>query len=123
MSEENNLVSENIKPNISNLIITEEEKNLILENIKNEFKLTAKKRGRKPKAQEDKVWDQPQYKKDYFNKYYHEKIKNKEVVMETCPDCGKEYNHLWKSQHKKTKSHTLFIELKNKLLEGKKVVE
>jgi hypothetical protein len=101
----------------NSLVISEEEKKLILENIKNEFKLTAKKRGRKPKAQEDKVWDQPQYKKDYFNKYYHEKIKTKEVQMEDCPECGKSYNHLWKSQHKATKHHLLFIELKNKLLD------
>ena len=74
-----------------------------------------KKRGRKPAIGETEhnVWDDPQYKKDYFNDYYKNVIKNKPIVIIQC-ECGKEYQKIHKSQHNHSKHHKMYIELKKK---------
>ncbi len=77
-----------------------------------------KKKGRKPKAEEEKLWDNKEYKRNYFNNYYATKrkevLKNKPIEMVKC-ECGKEYNSQWKSQHCRTKHHIVYMEIKNNL--------
>ncbi len=77
-----------------------------------------KKRGRKPKGPDDtKVWDDHQYRKDYFNDYYKNVVKNKPIQIIQC-ECGKEYQKIHKSQHNHSKHHKMYMEFQ-KLLEDK----
>ncbi len=95
------------------------ENNLVLHNeILEMVKSQMKKRGRKPKGENDKkVWDDVQYKRDYFNDYYKNVLKNKPIEMVEC-ECGKPYNRLHKSQHTHGKHHTLYMDIKGKLVQS-----
>lgn len=73
------------------------------------------KRGRKPRiGQVDyNVWDDPQYRKDYYNEYYRNKRASMPKESVIC-ECGKEYKKHRLSSHKTTKHHILYMEFKEK---------
>ncbi len=73
-----------------------------------------KRRGRKPKTQTDetKVWDNSDYRKQYYHKYYMTK-RNKTYV--TC-ECGTQCMETLKHIHEQSKHHQMYLEMKNKLL-------
>ncbi len=109
--------------------MSEENNNLVLEaelidttwhdEILEQVKQQMGKRGRKPKSgvvSEANVWDDSQYRKDYFNDYYKTVIKNKPIQMIDCC-CGKSYNKLHKSQHNHSKHHILYMDIKGKMVE------
>ena len=115
MSEENSLVLE------AKLIDTEMWHDEILERVKSQMG----KRGRKPKSGvvvENNVWDDVQYRRDYFNDYYKNVLKNKPIEMVEC-ECGRAYNKLHKSQHNHSKHHILYMDIKGKILVEKNPVE
>ncbi len=100
-----------------------EKNNLVIPNhdeILERVKLQMGKRGRKPKSGvvvENNVWDDVQYRRDYFNDYYKNVLKNKPIEMVEC-ECGRAYNKLHKSQHNHSKHHILYMDIKGKI--GKK---
>ena len=86
--------------------------------ILNLVEANMKKRGRKPRiGQTDyNVWDDPQYRKDYYNEYYKNKVASLPKESVIC-ECGREYKKHRLSSHKTTKHHILYMEFKNRLKE------
>jgi hypothetical protein len=68
-----------------------------------------KRRGRPNK--EVCLWNDSEYKANYFKKYFEEARLN--TVMVEC-ECGKKYSSVYKYKHMHSKWHTRYEELKNR---------
>ena len=79
--------------------------------------LIPKRRGRKPKVsseetEEKKVWDDPDYRKNYYHNYYSNK-RDKNYI--TC-ECGTKCMETYKYIHEQSKHHQQYLDMKQKLI-------
>lgn len=77
-----------------------------------------KRRGRKPKVdsqepQEKKVWSDPEYRKNYYHKYYSTKRDKNYITCVCGTKCMATYIYI----HEQSKHHQQYLDMKQKLME------